>query len=154
MIDITSLVDKSVNYVDLFIPGGIVANKRKGSYGVRYSPEQQAKIVADWIAEQTAEAPRTQQQFCKDANISPLTLNKWLKASGNATAVKAKRGRPAGKASSAKAGKAAKAKPGKAAKSAKKAGGLSIADLTAQIADHRDAIAKLKQQIEKLIAEL
>jgi hypothetical protein len=52
---------------------------KKGAYGKRYSTQEQAAIVADWQSEGRKAEPRTQMQFCKDNEITVVTLNRWRK---------------------------------------------------------------------------
>jgi transposase-like protein len=122
--------------------------KRKGKFGIRYSEEEKKAIVADWVAEQTAEPRRTQQQFAADKGITPLTLNKWVKASGQSGAIKSRRGRPAG-AKSAKA--VAVRKRGRPAGPARGDDSKKMKALLAELAQQTAVIARLRRQLHDLI---
>jgi transposase-like protein len=125
--------------------------KRSGNFGMRYPVEEQQRIVADWVAEQSVDAPRTQQQFCKDFGITALTLNRWVKAAGQSGTIKARRGRPAGSGG-------VSVKRAKVGKRGRPAGittrgddGKQITALLAEIVKQTAVITNLRAQLHAVI---
>ena len=44
----------------------------------RYSAEQKRALLRTWHAEANKMAPRSKARFCRDVQLSVITLNKWL----------------------------------------------------------------------------
>jgi hypothetical protein len=67
-----------------------LARKKKPVYGKRYETDYKIATVKAWRDEAQKPDGKSQQRFCKDLALSPITLNKWVKVYGDAPQAAAK----------------------------------------------------------------
>jgi transposase-like protein len=62
-----------------------LARKKKRVFGKRYETDFKQATVQTWQQEQGLADGRSKQKFCRDINLSSITLDSWVKKFGSAS---------------------------------------------------------------------